>query len=406
MNVDDTGNTTGQIGFLTSTLLTGLGMGASGITYSGLAHLNINLGSGLDTFNVQSTAAITVTTLNTGSDAFANVVNIGNLAHIVDGVQGHLIVQGNGSDILNVNDSGSSAVKTGLLTDTDLTGLAMGLLGITYHGVDVMNVQLGTTPSNVQGNAFDIQSTGARTTNVYAGDGNDALRVNYNQSGQQTFQNGVGKTLTDAFTMPAGTLNQTFTLAQAPTDGRFVFASINGQAINKVQVNGNQVTLTLDQVLLQPLQVLITYLVNILNLFGGNGNDQFDVGVTEQGSALINVNAKQNGSQTNTLTINGNNGDDNFLLRRNLVATVASPQGTPQIQRVNYDTNIAGLTVNGLGGNNTFTLDDNSAVTTINGGLGQDTFQVGQLFQTQRNLADANVPAIDAFDTTLSSAAI
>ncbi len=401
MKVDDTGNTTGQIGFLTNTLLTGLGMGADGITYSGLANLNINLGSGLDTFNVQSTSAITVTTLHTGSDAYADIVNVGNSADMVDGVQGHLIVQGSGLDILNVNDTGSSAVKTGLLTNTDLTGLAMGLLGITYNGVDVMNIQLGTTPSG--GNTFNIESTGARTTNVYAGDGNDTLRVNYDQSGQQTFQNGVGKTQTDSFTMPAGSLTQTFTLAQAPTDSRFVFASVNGQAINNIQVNGNQVTVTLDQVLLQPMQVLITYLVNILNLFGGNGNDQFDVGLTEQGSALINVDAKQNGSQNNTLIINGSNGDDNFLLRRNLVATVASAQGTPQVQRVNYDTNIAGLTVNGLGGNNTFTLDDNSAITTINGGQGQDTFQVGQLFQTARDLADANVPAIDAFATTLTT---
>src|SRR5208337_927373 len=55
MNVDDTGNTTGQSGTLISTTLTGLGMGASGITYSGLSALNINLGSGNDIFNVQST---------------------------------------------------------------------------------------------------------------------------------------------------------------------------------------------------------------------------------------------------------------------------------------------------------------------------------------------------------------
>src|SRR5262249_24217736 len=156
--IDDTGDGSGQTGVLTGTQLTGLGMGANGITYSGLARLNINLGSGLDTFNVQSTSAITETTLNTGSDALANIVNVGNLAHVVDGVQGHLIVQGNGFDILNVNDTGSSTLKTGLLTGTDLTGLGMGLLGITYQGVDVMNIQLGTT-SGVLGNNLNIQST-------------------------------------------------------------------------------------------------------------------------------------------------------------------------------------------------------------------------------------------------------
>ena len=149
--------------------------------------------------------------------------------------------------------------------------------------------------------------------------------------------------------------------------------------------------------LLQPVQILITYLVNILNLFGGKGNDQFQLGLTERGSALINVNAKRNSSQTNqnTLTINGTdgpNGNDNFLLRSNLVATVASAQGTPQIQRVNYDTNIAGLNVNGLGGNDTFTLDDKARAITA----GQDTFRSASCSRP-RTLADANVPAIDAF---------
>ena len=35
MNVDDTGNTTGQTGTLTSSTITGLNMGVGGITYTG-----------------------------------------------------------------------------------------------------------------------------------------------------------------------------------------------------------------------------------------------------------------------------------------------------------------------------------------------------------------------------------
>jgi hypothetical protein len=96
LNVDDTGNTTGKTGFLTRTTLTGMAMATQGITYSGLTQMKINLGTGLDTFNVQSTSANTVTTLNTGSDANANIINVGSPAHIVDGLQGNLIVQGNG----------------------------------------------------------------------------------------------------------------------------------------------------------------------------------------------------------------------------------------------------------------------------------------------------------------------
>jgi hypothetical protein len=406
LNVDDTGSTSGKTGFLTSSTLTGLAMGPQGITYSGLANLNIHLGTGLDTFNVLGTAAITTTTLTTGADSNANVVNVGNLVHKVDDVQGALIVIGNGLDTLNVDDTGSTAVKSGLLTDTQLTGLAMGSAGITYSGIILMNVSLGTTAAG-SGNTFTAESTGSRVTNIHAGNGNDQVRVNYDQNGQQTFVNGVGKMATDAFTMPAGVLSQSFTLANLPTDSRFVFASLPGQIINNVAVSGKQVTVTLNQALAVPAQLLINYLVSILNIFGGTGDDQFLIGIGSQGSSLVNVLAQRNAAQTNhnTLTINGTNAADKFLLRRNLVASLAyDAQGVPQVQRVNYDTNIsAGLTVNGLAGDDSFYLDDNSAVTTINGNGGNNTFQVGQLFNSPRDPANANVPAIDAFATTLAT---
>src|SRR5262249_44404538 len=51
MNVDDTGSTTAKTGTLTAMTLTGLNMGPSGITYSGLANLNISLGTGGSTGN-------------------------------------------------------------------------------------------------------------------------------------------------------------------------------------------------------------------------------------------------------------------------------------------------------------------------------------------------------------------
>ena len=50
-NVNDTGSTGAKSGALTATGLTGLGMGAGGMTYSGLAALNIALGSGGNAFH-------------------------------------------------------------------------------------------------------------------------------------------------------------------------------------------------------------------------------------------------------------------------------------------------------------------------------------------------------------------
>ena len=45
---------------------------------------------------------------------------------------------------------------------------------------------------------------------------------------------------------------------------------------------------------------------------------------------------------------------------------------TTAVERINYDTGINGrLTVNGLGGNDYFAVDDNSATTTLDGGTRQ-----------------------------------
>ena len=67
MNVDDTGSNGPEAGTLTSATLSGLGMGGpGGITYSGLAALNIALGNGPGTFNILSTKSGTITTLNAG----------------------------------------------------------------------------------------------------------------------------------------------------------------------------------------------------------------------------------------------------------------------------------------------------------------------------------------------------
>src|SRR5262249_55740875 len=56
------------------------------------------------------------------------------------------------------------------------------------------------------------------------------------------------------------------------------------------------------------------------------------------------------------------------------------------VQRVNYDSSINGrLMVFGQGGNDYFAVDDNAATTTLDGGAGNDTFQIGQIYGLQRD---------------------
>ncbi|HEX6131541.1 MAG TPA: hypothetical protein VF044_07395, partial [Actinomycetota bacterium] len=71
--------------------------------------------------------------------------------------------------------------------------------------------------------------------------------------------------------------------------------------------------------------------------------------------------------------------------------TTPDPNGSASLrnqnyERINYDASINGrVIVNGLGGNDAFFVDDNSAITTLDGGLGNDHFQIGQIYGLQRD---------------------
>ncbi|MDE3068412.1 MAG: hypothetical protein KGJ60_12810, partial [Verrucomicrobiota bacterium] len=238
MNVDDTGDSTGQAGTLTSTTLTGLGMGASGVAYSGVAVLNINLGAGNDTFNIQGTNAATVTTLNTG--AGVNTVNVGSLAPatggIVDHIQGALTITGSGADTLNVDDSGSGANKTGALTPTTITGLGMGVDGIIYTGMGALNISLGSGNDSFTVNEINVPTI----TTLDGGSGTDTATLNFAQDFAGTvtllgFENGtltVGRdflgTLSD--TAPGG--------LQQVTIGRNFLGTLTAGTISLMTIGG------------------------------------------------------------------------------------------------------------------------------------------------------------------------
>ncbi|MCB9929003.1 MAG: hypothetical protein H6844_06280 [Alphaproteobacteria bacterium] len=69
-----------------------------------------------------------------------------------------------------------------------------------------------------------------------------------------------------------------------------------------------------------------------------------------------------------------------------------------EVQRINYDTGLNGrLIVEGGGGNDAFFSDDATVTTTLDGGLGDDQFQVGQIFGEKRNVEDGNLLDQDVF---------
>lgn len=107
-----------------------------------------------------------------------------------------------------------------------------------------------------------------------------------------------------------------------------------------------------------------------------------------------------------SLTINGTNSAENILMRASSnpagTAFVALLNSSTATERINYTTAVEDLILNTGSGNDTVTMDDNWTYTLVQGGGGNDTFLVGQIYQLQRD-AEAGVAAGDVFATTLTS---
>jgi hypothetical protein len=248
LTFDDTGSSVGKTGTLTSSTLTGLAMGASGATYSGIATLTMNLGSGGDNFTIASTSASTTTNLNTdgGNDSVAvqstsgltnvntgtgvNSVSVGSLAPavggIVNGIQGALNLVGTGADALSVDDTGSTGSKTGTLTATTITGLGMGASGITYTGFATLSINLGpgSNTFNIAGTA-GLPSPVTTTTTINTGGGNDQLNVT-GMGGPATVDGGAG--VNNASVNIAGDFNSSLTLLNFVQTNLTVGGNFNG----------------------------------------------------------------------------------------------------------------------------------------------------------------------------------
>ena len=131
---------------------------------------------------------------------------------------------------------------------------------------------------------------------------------------------------------------------------------------------------------------------------GQGGTDRttiFTTGITDYIVNVTDSGAPDDGADR--LTIEGTAGDDSFLLRRDFVAklqqTGVDTDGNPvygsNYERINYTESINGrLTVEGLEGKDRFYSDNNSSITTLDGGSGDDFFQFGQVFGADRVSTD------------------
>jgi hypothetical protein len=234
-----------------------------GIDYSNVESLELRLGTGADTVNVLSTRAGTTTNIKTGSGS-ANVVNVGSTAPAVSGnvdaIAGKLIVTGEATnDTLNVYDMNNNGAEIANITSSRLWGLGMAGStqangGITYLGVEALNVNLGSRQDTI-----NVRSTNAgTTTTLRTGTGTAVNTVNVGSNSP-----GVGGTV-DAI---AGRLN---VVGQSANDAVFVDdtgdGSINVGTLTSVELTGLDMAAGIGYSGLQTLSVRL-----------GTGNDTVNV---------------------------------------------------------------------------------------------------------------------------------
>ncbi|MFK8111404.1 MAG: hypothetical protein AB8B91_04360, partial [Rubripirellula sp.] len=120
------------------------------------------------------------------------------------------------------------------------------------------------------------------------------------------------------------------------------------------------------------------------------GTDRIDLELDQAGTERVSVTDTGNPDDgADTLTVHGTSDADTFLLRQYFLALLQTDMDgnrTGDYERVDYDETINGrLRINSWAGADRFYIDDNATATTIDGGAGQDVFQIGQVFGADPN---------------------
>jgi hypothetical protein len=373
LNVDDTGDTAANTGTLTGTQLTGLGMN-SGITYGTLEAININLGSGGDSFTIESTHSGTTTVnsnagqdtvriktisgptnINTGIDR--DTVNVWNDSTCLDSISALLTVNMDdptvigAGDLLDIRDTGNTTGRSGTLTASTLTGLGMSG-SISYSAVELLDLRLGSGPDVLR-----IKSISA-VTKVNTGSGDDQINV-WNDANQLA---GIAQVLT----IDAGdpTASDSLTISDTGTN-----TATTG-------------TLTGSTLLLSSMPGSITYShVETLTISLGSGGDTFVIASTHAAMTVLNA------------------GPGNDTVTAETIAGVTTINGEADVDTINVRTINAATTVNGGAGNDTINVGSTagatpasggnvksiSALLTVNGNDGSDTLNVDDTSDTAAN---------------------
>lgn len=322
--VDDSGDTTDNVGSLSDQNITGLGL-TNGINYGSIEITDIKLGTGSDRFIIVGTSS-QQTKLNTGdgqdivnieaiagettikTDAGNDVIVVSSKAQTVNTVAASLIIAGGtGYDILDINDIGDSTNASTLLTNTSVTGLGMGG-AITYDTVEFLNLELGAG-----NNSLTVQDTHSSATRIQTGAGDDTVEVNgvsgqtiiKTSSGQDTVhigntQNGVTR-VTQPLTVSGGSGVDILSIDNsADTANRVVF-------FTDTQISGLGAT-----------NVINYGSFETANLRLGSGDDTVAIATTQTDDTNIDINSGNDVVNVNSVygntNVDGGSGQDTLNL--------------------------------------------------------------------------------------------
>ena len=336
LDVDDTGDTTADTLLVTKTLIDGIDLHPAGIAYDDFTTVDIRLGTGGDTINVQGTSGVTTIESRGGNDTFNVSSDAATNAGSLSEIDADLVIDGGtgSSDLATISDRADTSGDTGILTNSAFTGYSDG--DITYRALETLNLDLGTGDDRLT-----VASVHGGVTTIDLGDGDDDLALQTTPSGSTLTIHGEGDD--DDFELgsvsvasDAGAIATGGTIAGI--DGVVVIDGDDPQASDRLWLddtgNGAGTTGTLTRTTITGFGMAggLTYLdVEHLQMALGNGVDLVDVTSTNgQGNADAD-------SETDTTLLLGG-GDD--------VVDVSST-GSPTGGTVN--TILGALTIDGQG---------------------------------------------------------
>jgi hypothetical protein len=284
MNIDDTGSKGQKSGTLTPTTLTGLNLGAAGITYSGLSTLTVRLGSGGstvpnspvgNTFTINDINAATHTSVDGGVSS-NDTVNVTTAADF----NGQLNLTGFEHGSLTVNGNLNGAItdtQPGHLENVKVAGSVAPTGSLLAGGIDTMTVGVDLAGAVAAQQAI----TNLTVTRDVSGSVTESGTIQDLSIGGSLTSTGVLKAVNPADPVPPKSPNGLL--------GDVTTLTVGGALAGQVQTSGNLTTLTVG-----PANTSTTGGVNDLS------------GRVTVGGALTTASVAGNvsGTMSETLTIN------------------------------------------------------------------------------------------------------